>query len=426
MEKILTYGAFESEQVEQDFNPELNQEVDEAKSWYSLNERTREMAEALDNTTEGKDLQAIGVRVYERKYEEIVLERISGPMAKVALFKNEDGEYCYEYLSSKAGVERYNLSKFDTPEKCLRALLLRIIRNNIPAAIIPKKDIPNLNFTELVPIGAKLDMPQILTRMKEVIGGHELSDLDVIAVVALPTIQNLDDLGMVGKGSKHDRTIINKVDQISPKYRFYSRATKRVGEIYGGLISTIVGVNERDLAGTMFGESYEVWRVNNSNRMPLNSVNFRTGDNSVKCNIQDNEIFGSVFIAIFKRTFKRAKGRYEKEHLVEPTYSIRSDRDNKVEIITELNSLLSDYFTQAAESLDASVFIDPGEENTAIHKNAKALMVKFLLRNGSTLLKGIIGENEDLQELVDITTREEDVDALTKRLIKVSRALRYV
>ena len=419
MEKVLNFKAFES-------TTNTTAEVDEARSWYSLNDNTKEMGDSFNDSVEGRDLQAIGVRIYEQGYREIVLERVSGPMAKVAIFKNGDGEFCYEYLSSKEGVERYNLSKFDTPEKCLRALLLRIIRNNIPAAIIPKKDIPSLNFTELVPVGSRIDMPEILARMKEVIGGHELSDLDVTAVVALPTIQNLDDLGMVGKGSRHDRAIINKVDQISPKYRFYSRATKRVGEIYGGLIAQVIGVTERDLGGTMFGDSYEVWRVNNSNRMPLNSVNFRTGDNSVKCNIQDNEIFGSVFIAIFKRTFKRAKGKYEKEHLIEPTYSIRTDRDNKVELITELNALLSDYFMQAAETLEASVFIEPGEEDSAIHKNAKALMIKFLLRNGSTLIKGAIGENDDLQELVDITTREEGVDDLTRRLIKVSRALKYV
>jgi hypothetical protein len=81
---------------------------------------------------------------------------------------------------------------------------------------------------------------------------------------------------------------------------------------------------------------------------------------------------------------------------------------------------------QAAETLESSVFIEPGEEDSAIHKNAKALLVKFLLRNGSVSLKGMIGENEELQELVDITTREEGVDDLTKRLIKVSRALKYV
>lgn len=418
MEKILGYKTFESNSSEF--------ELDEGRKWYSLNDSTKEMYDSFRNSIEGGDLKSIGVDVYEIRYREVVLERRTGPMAKVAIFKNEQGEYCYEYLSSKLGVERYNLSKFNTPEECLRALLLRIIRNNIPAAIIPKKDIPKLNFEELVPIGSKMDMPEILSRMKEVIGGHELSDLDVDAVVALPTIQNLNDMGIVGKGDKNDRTIINKVDQISPKYRFYSRATKRVGELYGELVARIVGVSQSSLAGTMYGSSYEVWRVNNSNRMPLNSVNFRTGDNSVKCNIQDNEIFGSVFIAIFKRTFKRAKGRYEKEHLITPTYSIRSNVQEKIETINELNRLLSDYFTEAAETLSASVFIDPGQEGSAIHKNAKALLIKYLLKNGSVRLKGIIGENDDLQELVNITTRGEDIDELTKKLIKVSRALRFI
>jgi|LakMenEpi03Aug12_release.lakeMendotaPanAssembly.Ray.scaffolds.fasta_scaffold51079_2 hypothetical protein len=423
MERILNYKMFESEaQVETPETPE----IDEARSWYSLNDNTEEMYNAFQRSAEGGDLQAIGVDEYERRSYEIVLERRGGPMAKVAIFKNREGEYCYEYLSSKEGVERYNLSKFDTPEKCLRALLLRIIRNNIPAAIIPKKDIPSLNFTELVPIGAGLSMQQILARMKEVIGGHELSDLDVTAVVALPTIQNLDEMGLVGKGARNDRTIINKVDIISPKYRFYSRAAQRVGEIYGDMLADILSVKKNELGGIMFNTTYEVWRVNNSNRRPLNSVNFRTGDNSVVCNIQDNEIFGSVFIAIFKRTFKRAKGKYEKEHLIEPTYNIRTDRDQKVELITELNSLLSDYFTIGAESLDASIFIEPGEENSAIHNNSKALLIKYLLSKGSVALKGVIAENDNLQDLVDLTTKREDVDALTKQLIKVSRALRYV
>lgn len=423
MERILNYKMFESEaQVETQETPE----IDEARSWYSLNNNTEEMYNAFRRSAEGGDLQAIGVDEYERLSNEIVLERRGGPMAKVAIFKNEEGEYCYEYLSSKIGVERYNLSKFDTPEKCLRALLLRIIRNNIPAAIIPKQDIPSLNFTELVPIGSGLSMEQILARMKEVIGGHELSDLDVTAVVALPTIQNLDEMGLVGKGSRHDRTIINKVDIISPKYRFYSRAAQRVGEIYGDMLADILSVKKNELGGIMFNTTYEVWRVNNSNRKPLNSVNFRTGDNSVVCHIQDNEIFGSVFIAIFKRTFKRAKGKYEKEHLIEPTYSIRTDRDQKVALITELNSLLSDYFTIGAENLEPSIFIEPGEENSTIHNNAKALLIKYLLSKGSVTLKGVIGENDNLQDLVDLSTRHEDVDELTKRLIKVSRALRYV
>jgi hypothetical protein len=264
-------------------------------------------------------------------------------------------------------------------------------------------------------------------RMKETIGGHELSDLDVTAIEALPTIQNLSDLGLVGKGSRSDRTVINKVDQISPKYRFYSRATQRVGEIYGETLAKIIGVRKNELAGNLFTGSYEVWRVNNSNRMPLNGINFRTGDNSVKCNIQDNEIFGSVFIAIFKRTFKRAKtNKYEKEKLLIPSYAVRTKGAEKIAITEELNSLLCEYFTEASETLEASVFIDPGEENTQIHDNALALLLKFLLKKGSMDLKGAIAENDELQDLVELTTRYEDMDDLTKRLINVSRALRYV
>ena len=402
--------------------------VDEARNeWYQLNSYTEAMYNAFNNTQQGRDLQAIGVEVFSRGRRALVLKRRGGPMADVEIWENEEGEFCYEYLSSKAGVERYNLTKLDTAEKCLRALLLRIIRNNIPAAIIPKKDIPNIKFGELVPVGAELTMTEIMARMKETIGGHELSDLDVTAIEALPTMQNLAELGLIGKGTRSDRGIISKVDQISPKYRFYSRATQRVGEIYGDVIAKILGVKKNELSGNLFGSSYEVWRVNNSNRMPINGVNFRTGDNSVKCNIQENEIFGSVFIAIFKRTFKRVKAnKYEKEKLLIPSYTIRGKGSAVVEMTEELNLLLGEYFTEASETLAPSIFIDPGEENSQIHDNALALLLKFLLKKGSMDLKGTIADSEELQDLVDLTTRYEDMDDLTKRLINVSRALRYV
>ena len=101
------------------------------------------------------------------------------------------------------------------------------------------------------------------------------------------------------------------------------------------MISKILETNYNNLGGTMTG-SFEVWRVNNTNRLPLNGINFRTGDNSVRCNIQDNEIFGSVFIAIFKRTFKRAKGKYEKEHLLRGGYGFLRDSDTaKKELLKE-------------------------------------------------------------------------------------------
>jgi hypothetical protein len=187
--------------------------------WYGTTETTRELTDSFNNSEEGRDLQAIGVQIEARDRDTILLIRRGGPMADVELYKNEDGEFCYEYLSSKAGVERYALHKFDTPEACLRSLLLRIIRNNIPAAIIPKKDIPNINFNELVPVGAALSMQDILSRMKETIAADELIDPDANAVEALPTIRNLENMGIVGKsltGSTRG-DVIKKVDVIAPK-----------------------------------------------------------------------------------------------------------------------------------------------------------------------------------------------------------------
>ena len=403
-------------------------EMAKRRQWYGVTEATRELTDSFNNSEQGLDLQAIGVQLEARDRDTILLTRRGGPMADVELYKNEDGEFCYEYLSSKAGVERYALHKFDTPEECLRSLLLRIIRNNIPAAIIPKKDIPNINFNELVPVGGALSMQDILSRMKETIAADELIDPDADAVEALPTIRNLENMGIVGKSTSSGRSdVIKKVDVISPKYKFYSRAASRVGEIYGEMISQILEVKYTDLGGTI-KESSEVWRVNNTNRLPLNGINFRTGDNSVRCNIQDNEIFGSVFIAIFKRTFKRAKGKYEKEQMIRPGYGFLSSArgTNKEELLVELNALLSDYFTEAAEKLEPTVFIDPGMEGSQVHENAKALLIKYLLKKGSMDLKRAIGENDDLSDLVDMTTRHEDMDDLTRKLIDVSRALRFV
>lgn len=405
--------------------------VNEARRRFPLNPITQEMSEAFNTTAEGRDLQAIGVFIDETTPTALILSR-NGPMAKVELFKNSQGQYCYEYTSTKEGVERYALHKFDDPKTCLRNLLLRIVRNNIPGAIIPKKDIPKINFEELVPIGSALDMKEILKRAKEVIGGFELSDPDPEQVVELPIIQNLEEMGMVGgTTSSGKRKIIDKVDIIAPKYKFYSRAALRAGEIYGKTIQKIVNVDKYKLGGLLYGThtkrgSTEIWRVNNSNRLPLNSINFRTGDNSVRCNIQDNEIFGSVFLAIFKRTFKRAKGKYVDEHLLVPTYSMQTSNPQKESLVKELNSRLSDYFSEAAETLDPTVFIDPGEENTQIGENANALLLKYLMKNGSKELQDAIRANPELDDLLDITTKHEDIDDVTRKLIDVSRALRLI
>lgn len=406
--------------------------VGEARYYSPLNERTEEMARALSNTAEGRDLEAIGVYVYERNSSCLVLKRRGGPMATVEVWKDpSDGQYCYEYTSTKEKVERYNLSKFVSPENCYRALLLRIIRNNIPAAIIPKKDIPSLDFDNLVPIGSGMDMKEILGRMKRVIGGDELTDLDPKDVNKLPEIQNLEEMGMIGDILEGRRKIIEKVDIISPKYKFYSRAAYRVGEIYGEMVCKIIGVPYQSLRdsskgkGLLFDKGEEIWRVNNSNRLPLNSVNFRTGDNSVRCNIQEEDIFGSVFVAIFKRTFKRARGKYVNEKLINSEcQAIISEGTTTVSVAKELNDLLSDYFSIEAGKLTPTVFVWP-DDSREVYNNANAILLKYLYENGSEQLRDAITRNVELDELLDKVTKTQGFDELSKKILDLSRLLRY-
>jgi hypothetical protein len=400
--------------------------ISEARHWYNSTDKTEQMESAFENSTEGKDLKAIGVRIKHRLVGALVLERKGGPMANVEIWKDSDtNDYCYEYLSTKEGVERYNLSKHNTAERCLRALFLRIIRNNIPAAIIPKKDIPSLDFDTITPIGAKYDMTTILSRVKPIIGGYELSDLDAPTVERLGIIKALVEMGMVGNGENTaEGSIIKKVDIISPKYKFYSRAAARVGEIYSDIIMEVLDVSRSQIGGTLFAadkDRTEVWRVNNTNRIPLNGINFRTGDNSVRCNIQDNEIFGSIFVNIFKRTFRRSKNhKYPKETLIKPI----GERNDK--LIWEMNDLCSEYFGDAAEKMEPSVFIDVEHKKSQIEENANALLLKYLVANGSAEMKEAISSKPDLQELVDMTTQYADLDAITRKLIALSRKIKMV
>lgn len=406
--------------------------INEGRANFPLNRRTEEMYRALSGTKEGRDLEAIGVYVYEQKQDCLVLRRKGGPMATVEVWEDEaDGQYCYEYTSTKEKVERYNLSKFETPENCYRALLLRIIRNNIPAAIIPKKDIPSLDFNNLVPIGSAMDMKEILDRMKKVIGGDELTDLDPKDVNKLPEIKNLEEMGMVGETSDGRKKIITKVDVISPKYKFYSRAAFRVGEIYGEMICKILGMPYEELRdsasgkGLLFDKGEEIWRVNNSNRLPLNSVNFRTGDNSVRCNIQEEEIFGSVFVAIFKRTFKRARGRYVKEKLINSEcQAIKTKGQMTTRVAAELNDLLSDYFSIEAGKLTPTVFVWPDDDRD-VYQNANAILLKYLYEKGSEDLRDAITRSPELDELLDMVTKTEGFDELSKKILNISRLLRY-
>ena len=97
------------------------------------------------------------------------------------------------------------------------------------------------------------------------------------------------------------------------------------------------------------------------------------------------------------------------------------------EMVNELNSLMSDYFFAAASDLDPSVFVEKEfQDHPQIIENGKALLIKYLLQNGSMELKGAISDNPNLKELVEFTTSHENIDELTKKLIKASKLLKYI
>jgi hypothetical protein len=135
-----------------------------------------------------------------------------------------------------------------------------------------------------------------------------------------------------------------------------------------------------------------------------------------------------LLVSIFIRTFKRAKGRYENEKLINPNaYIVRNEGQETIDVATELNGLLSDYFTEAAARLEPTIFINPeDDDNRPIMDNANALLIKYLMKHGSAEIRERIMKNSDLDELVSITTKHEDIDDATRKLIRVSRALRFI
>jgi hypothetical protein len=103
-------------------------------------------------------------------------------------------------------------------------------------------------------------------------------------------------------------------------------------------------------------------------------------------------------------------------------------RDNKdYYIVEELNSLLSDYFFEAATTLQPSVFYDKDyHTDESINNNAKALLIKYLLKKGSQELKDLINNNTNLQPIISYASSVEDLDSVTMKLIKAYKALQFV
>lgn len=392
----------------------------------SIKGPTRDLAyDFEDNGQSASDLRALGISLDRYIGGKIRLARRGESMPKTGIWVNDDGNYCSEHYSSKPGLETYGFASFDTSQELFRHIWLRVVKNGIPASLMSKRNVnEKIDFDEMFPPGRGLSMPQILEELKPILGGEKLAHPSNEDLLRENTIERLRDLGLIGKKDYNSRNPV-VVRDISKggkiKYYFYCSAVNRIKDLYGDLIFSIVGGSSNCMGQIVNSTDYEAWTVTNTQRLPVNSVNFRTGESILVCRLQENEMFSAIFVAIIKRTFKRAKGKELDEKLILPTW-----RGVNKEVINELNDLLSDYFYSAASEIDPTVFIEKELETTAVKENAKALLIKFLLKNGSMDLKGMISDNDSLKKYVELTTKHEDLDGLTKRLINVSKSLRYI
>lgn len=415
MEKVSNYSEFIGEAYW-------------SKSW--LNPPGRELIDSFDSDLpSARDLKrGLKVTVQRLDNQHIRLEIRGSSMPKTAMWVNDDGNFCCEHYSSKPGLETYGFASFDTPQELFRHIWLRIVKNGIPASLISKRDVnEKVDFDKMYPAGEELTLDQIRERLKPMMGGDQLANPTNAELLQLATMQRLIELDFIGKLERYSSNSksVNLVRDISKggkvKYYFYLRALERAKELYGDLIKDLVG---GDTYGQMIQKTdYETWTVTNTQRMPINSVNFRTGENTLRCRLEDVEMFNAIFIAIAKRTFKRAKGKSIDEKLVIPGW--RASAEDK-ETMEELNDLLANYFHDASADVSQTVFFDKEHDTTAVHENAKAILIKYLLKEGSMSIKGLISGNDKMSQYVDMATKIEDIDGLTKRLINVSRALRYV
>jgi len=414
MEKVSNYSEFIGEAYW-------------SKNW--LNPPGRELIDSFDsNLPSARDLKrGLNVTVQRIEDQKIRLEIRGSSMPKTSMFVDDDGNYCCEHYSSKPGLETYGFASFDTPQELFRHIWLRIVKNGIPASLISKRDVnEKVDFDEMYPAGEELTLDQIRERLKPMMGGDQLAHPNNDELLQLATMQRLVELDFIGKSERYSTSgRVSLVRDISKggkvKYYFYLRALERAKQLYGDLIKDLVG---GDTYGQMIQKTdYETWTVTNTQRMPINSVNFRTGENTLRCRLEDVEMFNAIFIAIAKRTFKRAKGKSLDEKLVIPGW--RASAEDK-ETMEELNDLLANYFHDASADVSQTVFFDKEHDTTAVHENAKAILIKYLLKEGSMSIKSLIGGNDKMNQYVDMATKIEDIDGLTKRLINVSKALRYV
>lgn len=412
-----------------DKNSEENQ-IEERLNYYvsKIPKNLQDLCSDFErNGDSAADLRALGIFLNTYTEGRVRLGRRKESMPKTGIWIDENGNYCCEHYSSKPGLEKYGFASFDTPQELFRHIWLRVVKNGIPASLMSKRNVnEKINFDEMFPPGRELTMDQILAELKPILGGEKLAHPSDDDLKKEKTIQRLVELGLIGKKPGYSSENVRVVRDLTKggkiKYYFYCSALQRVSGLYKDVIAEVAGHSSTNLLGTIFTNTdYESWTVTNTQRMPVNSVNFRTGESILVCRLQENEMFSAVFVAIIKRTFKRAKGKNPTEKLVHPGW-----RAKNVEMIEELNNLLSDYFFEAASEIDPTVFVDKDLDNSSVAENAKALLIKYLLNNGSMELKQSITSNSNLTKYVELTTKHEDLDALTKRLINVSKSLKYI
>jgi hypothetical protein len=393
---------------------------------------TDELYRAFNDTDAGRDLYALGVRMKREygMYGLIKYERrgYNKSMPRTAAYKNEDtGKFHIEHYSSKPGLEVYGEKDFDTPEELYRHLWMRLAKNLIPASLISRREAEKkINLETLFPIGHGSSETDFFGRIKPLLGGEELikpSNEDLLISETVQELIKLELIGTKGYGYGSKNRIISDISSKGNiKYNFYTEATIRVSEIYSRLISQILGASLfNSCSGWITGRNnYESsWTVTNTNRIPLNSVNFRTGENTLRCHVQDVDMMAAVFLSIIKRTFKRARAS--------SNLSERILFNQGVGLVQELNGLLSDYFFMASSNLDPSVFPDrESMQHEVVKMNAHALLIKYLLTNGSPELKAGIAENEDLKKLVAYSTSREDLSTSARKLLNLIKSIKYV
>jgi len=420
--------------MEKQFIDNYSDFINEAERYHSTTEKTEELLNDFNETPEGRDLKDLGVNsILERDKIKFERRNRNESMPRTAVYKGSDGKFHIEHYSSKPGLEVYGKESFNTPRELYRYLWIKLAKNIIPASLMSRREVEKrINFDELFPIGSGVSQNQFLDRLKPILGGEELAHPTNAHLLEMPEALKLIDLSLIGKLETGTRRVAKNlilVNDISKnakiKYKMYCTAAQTVKAVYGGFIKEIIGTSEfNGCSGTITGAnptSYETWTVTNTNRIPKNSVNYRTGENTAKCNVQENDHLVGVFLSIIQRTFRRAKGKNRDEAIIR-SYGYKSEIP---EIIEEINNLMSDFLFDAAVQLRPSVFIEAEfREHEHLVLNAKSLLIQYFMEHGSAKFVEFLKSKKELEDYIEYSAKNTNIDDISKKLIRITKSLK--